>query len=70
MWDAGVGVVERGSWSVKEAVEQKPWLPDGPIPLQVDWRKPGYQRVSHGHGLAAMEAALRATPSPGTGVVR
>jgi hypothetical protein len=68
VWDAGVGIVERGSWSVKEAVEQQPWLPNGPISLQVDWRLKGYQRVSYGSGLASIEAALKATPSPGTGV--
>ena len=30
--DAAVGVVERGSWAVKDAVEEQPWLPNGPIP--------------------------------------
>jgi hypothetical protein len=47
VWDAGVGIVERGSWAVKDAVAEQPWLPNGPIALQVDWRKPGYERVSH-----------------------
>lgn len=46
--DAAVGVVERGSWAVEDAVAAQPWLPDGPIALQVDWRRPGYERVSHG----------------------
>ncbi|HEX4108309.1 MAG TPA: DUF3556 domain-containing protein [Solirubrobacteraceae bacterium] len=50
--DAAVGIVERGSWSVKEAVETVPWLPDGPIATQVDWRLEGYQRVSHARGAA------------------
>jgi hypothetical protein len=45
--DAAVGIVERGSWSVKDAVHEQPWLPNGPIPLQVDWRLPGYERVRH-----------------------
>ena len=45
--DAAAGVVERGSWAVKDAVEEIPWLPDGPIPVQVDWRLEGYERVSH-----------------------
>ena len=36
--DAAVGVVERGSWAVKDAVKEIPWLPDGPIPVQVDWQ--------------------------------
>jgi hypothetical protein len=48
--DAAVGVVERGSWSVKEAVAEQPWLPNGPIATQVDWRLSGYVRVSHGPG--------------------
>ena len=48
--DAGVGIVERGSWAVRDAVEEQPWLPNGPIPLEVQWRLPGYERVSHGPG--------------------
>jgi hypothetical protein len=47
VWDAGVGIVERGSWAVKDAVEAQPWLAEGPIPTQVDWRLDVYQRVSH-----------------------
>lgn len=46
--DAAVGVVERGSWSVAQAVEEQPWLPNGPIPTRVHWRMDGYRRVSHG----------------------
>ena len=46
--DAAVGVVERGSWAVADAVAEQPWLPNGPIPVTVDWRLPGYERVSHG----------------------
>jgi hypothetical protein len=46
--DAAVGIVERGSWAVKDAVDAQPWLPDGPIELEVDWRGPGYERVRHG----------------------
>jgi hypothetical protein len=47
VWDAGVGIVERGSWSVKEAVEELNWLPNGPIATEVTFRKPGYVRISH-----------------------
>lgn len=36
--DAALGVIERGSWKVKDAVQAQPWLPDGPIPLTVTWR--------------------------------
>ncbi|MCE0765091.1 DUF3556 domain-containing protein [Pseudonocardia kujensis] len=38
--DAALGVVERGEWKVADAVEQQPWLPNGPIPLKVTWRAP------------------------------
>ena len=48
--DAAVGVVERGSWAVKDAVKEIPWLPDGPIATQVDWRLEGYKRVSYSAG--------------------
>ena len=46
--DAAVGIVERGSWAVADAVAEQPWLPDGPIATQVTYRMPGYERVSHG----------------------
>ena len=35
--DAALGVIERGSYRVADAVAQQPWLPDGPIPLEVTW---------------------------------
>ncbi|UGT56730.1 DUF3556 domain-containing protein [Nocardia asteroides] len=37
--DAALGVIERGTWNVADAVEALPWLPDGPIPLRVTWRR-------------------------------
>jgi hypothetical protein len=40
--DAALGVVERGTWRVSDAVSEQPWLPDGPIPLTVEWTRPGY----------------------------
>jgi hypothetical protein len=46
--DAAVGVIERGTWRVKDMVETKNWLPDGPAAYKVEWRLDGYQRVSHG----------------------
>jgi Transmembrane protein of unknown function (DUF3556) len=50
--DAAVGVVERGSWAVKDAVAELPWLPNGPIATDVTWRRPGYDRVSHSRAVA------------------
>ena len=38
--DAALGVVERGTYRVADSVAQQPWLPDGPIPLDVQWRRP------------------------------
>jgi uncharacterized membrane protein YkgB len=38
--DAALGVIERGSYRVVDAVAQQPWLPDGPLPLQVSWTRP------------------------------
>ncbi|UUU24015.1 DUF3556 domain-containing protein [Streptomyces sp. DSM 40750] len=35
--DAALGVIERGTWKVADAVEEQPWLPNGPIPLDVVW---------------------------------
>jgi len=40
--DAALGVVERGYWNVEEVVAEQPWLPNGPAPHTVTWRKPGY----------------------------
>jgi hypothetical protein len=40
--DAALGVVERGTWKVHDAVGAQPWLPNGPIPLTVEWTLPGY----------------------------
>ena len=45
--DAAAGMVERGSWSVKEAVNELNWLPNGPISTKVDWRLDGYERVRY-----------------------
>ena len=40
--DAALGVVERGTYVVKDATEEQPWLPNGPIPHRVTWTAPGY----------------------------
>ncbi|MFJ1668155.1 DUF3556 domain-containing protein [Streptomyces bottropensis] len=37
--DAALGVIERGTWKVADAVEEQPWLPNGPIPLDVTWTR-------------------------------
>ncbi len=42
--DAAVGVVQRGTWVVAEAVAEQPWLPNGPIPIDVTWSDPTYVR--------------------------
>jgi hypothetical protein len=56
--DAAVGVVERGTWSVKDCVDAQPWLPDGPIPTTVTWRLDGYERVSHPGGRGGSGEAV------------
>ena len=35
--DAALGVIERGTWKVSDAVDEQPWLPNGPIPTEVSW---------------------------------
>lgn len=42
--DVAVGVLERGTWNVAEAVNEQPWLPNGPINLNVTWTREGYVR--------------------------
>ncbi|MGH3676375.1 MAG: DUF3556 domain-containing protein [Mycobacterium sp.] len=38
--DPALGVIERGTWNVEDAVTEQPWLPNGPIPLNVTWTRP------------------------------
>jgi Transmembrane protein of unknown function (DUF3556) len=38
--DAALGVIQRGTWKVADAVKEQPWLPNGPIPLNVTWARP------------------------------
>ncbi|MGV9793902.1 DUF3556 domain-containing protein [Gordonia sp. NPDC003422] len=35
--DAALGVIETGTYRVRDAVGEQPWLPNGPIPFEVDW---------------------------------
>jgi hypothetical protein len=57
--DAALGVVERGTWKVSDAVAEQPWLPNGPIPTEVTWSLSGTKPASarkdqdHGHGALA-----------------
>ncbi len=37
--DAALGVIERGTWNVEDCVKEQPWLPNGPIPLNVTWTR-------------------------------
>ena len=47
--DAALGTVEKGWYHNDDAYNTQPWLPDGPIPHTVTWRKEGYepQGVAH-----------------------
>jgi hypothetical protein len=56
VWDAGVGIVERGRWQVADCVTEQPWLPDGPVKTDVSWRLEGYKRVSHGAPASSVPA--------------
>ncbi|WP_009479827.1 DUF3556 domain-containing protein [Rhodococcus sp. JVH1] len=56
--DAALGVIERGTWKVADAVSEQPWLPNGPIPLQVTWTLASDQNADRdqqdrGHGALA-----------------
>jgi hypothetical protein len=50
--DAALGVIERGTWAVTDAVAEQPWLPNGPIPIEVTWSLSG-KRSGHDHGALA-----------------
>ncbi|MGA7051495.1 MAG: DUF3556 domain-containing protein [Mycobacterium sp.] len=55
--DAALGVIERGTWKVADAVAEQPWLPNGPIPIQASWSLRGTNAAradqDHGHGALA-----------------
>ncbi len=58
--DAALGVVQRGSWKVEDAVAEQPWLPNGPIPTQITWashKAPALQGVLH-NGQVHKEGVL------------
>ena len=44
--DAALGVIERGTWQVANAVAEQPWLPNGPIPVQVTWSRAGARQAA------------------------
>jgi hypothetical protein len=62
--DAAVGVVETGSWSVKDAVAEKNWLPNGPISVAVESRLSGYERVSY-LPMPVVASVRPVPPAPG-----
>jgi len=62
--DAAVGIVERGSWSVKDAVAEKNWLPNGPIRTHVDWRLDGYRRIRHSPAAAGESISSNGATMP------
>lgn len=35
--DAALGVIETGTYRVVDAINEQPWLPNGPIPFEVEW---------------------------------
>jgi hypothetical protein len=56
--DAALGVIERGSWKVTDAVSEQPWLPNGPIATNVEWSLTGTKPAvrddqEHDHGALA-----------------
>jgi hypothetical protein len=66
--DAALGVVERGTYVVKDATDELPWLPNGPIRHQVTWQLEGYRApydVLHGVGPRGIGTpGAGATPAP------
>ncbi|MFC6063963.1 DUF3556 domain-containing protein [Streptomyces ochraceiscleroticus] len=64
--DAALGVIERGIWRVADAVREQPWLPNGPIPLDVTWSHRTH-RVPRLDGDEAHPAGQDAEEPPGPG---
>lgn len=63
--DAAVGIVERGTWKVADCVKEQPWLPNGPIPLNVTWRDPHYTPAGSGE-VSLGDAILGQSRTNGT----
>jgi hypothetical protein len=57
--DAALGVIERGRWQVTDAVAEQPWLPNGPIPMQVTWSRVSESEGAAAPGLRSDEGATR-----------
>ncbi|MGV9564129.1 DUF3556 domain-containing protein [Streptomyces sp. NPDC003480] len=60
--DAALGVIERGHWKVADAVNEQPWLPNGPIPLTVTFRR-GQQEPSPVAGHDGQDGAALGAPA-------
>lgn len=58
--DAALGVIETGTWKVADAVAEQPWLPNGPIPTEVTWRRDPSAPVPE----TPLPAAPSAAPMP------
>ena len=52
--DAALGVLERGTWNVADAVAEQPWLPNGPIPTRVTWSLRDTSPAHQPRGQAAL----------------
>lgn len=57
--DAALGTVEKGWYHNDDAYNTQPWLPDGPIPHTVTWRREGYEPQGVPHpGNARKEPSI------------
>ncbi|MFW2244016.1 DUF3556 domain-containing protein [Rhodococcus opacus] len=54
--DAALGVIERGTYKVSDAINEQPWLPNGPIPFDVQWTLEG-----DGSNVRTREARMQET---------
>lgn len=58
--DAALGVIQRGTWNVADAVAEQPWLPNGPIPLTVLWTR---EQQAPGLAVGGDDNATADTPA-------
>lgn len=57
--DAALGTVEKGWYNNDDAAREQPWLPNGPLPHTVTWRRDGYTASGFAQataGAAAIES--------------
>jgi hypothetical protein len=58
-----LGVIETGTRNVNDAVNEQPWLPNGPVPTTITWQRPTNQPTTTTPAPVTTTPAARPTPT-------